>query len=117
MPVELTGNMPSRMPSRMLFMGGVITKPLYNETQWGSGYQLGAAGLHVLQDPGAKEPVSAAGISCCRSHVYSSYWKLEKRQKLREVEALFLHYCPRRAVPGEAASHWELLATPGTGHW
>ena len=44
-------------------------------------------------------------------------WVLEKLQNLQEVEALCLHYCPRWAVPGEAASClccWSFQAL-GTG--
>lgn len=59
MPVELAGNMPSRMPGKA-FYGRCHNKGTlqgnYLSWVWGSGYQLGAAGPRVLQDSGAKEP-------------------------------------------------------------
>ena len=79
------------------------------------------------QDCGSKEvasmhcwsPVlkllSAAAVSCWRSHGDSTYggWRnCKSRRRWRP----FAYVMPEGAVPGQSISHWELLAAPGTGH-
>lgn len=84
--------------------GGVITEALhYRTARVGMGgigcrvqessYELRAAGLQILQEPGEKD-LWCSGL-VLEKHVYSGCCELEKLYKLQEVEALCLHYCPR----------------------